>query len=343
MSTVKIEILHPASITLPKYVNTIGVVNRMIPRGVDMNNGSQDNSNCAFGDLLGFNKQVSDSCISSIFYYLRNSPRFKDVDIKDELVRDGNEFFPIAMDSQFVSEACERYNVDALIVLESFISQSGVSSTQRTSQVPYTTTYYINGVAQYRTQYRTVYTYVATLSLSYSIGFRIYGKDGSMLDEYRVDKDYSTSRTDNSYNFAMNRLPGRDYIIRMISNAIGDMYVHRISPMWQLEKRHYYTTPNKKFIAAEDSINANHWEGAKSIWLNVYQNGNEKQKSLSAFNLALAYEKQDTLETALEYANQSKILFEKRKKYDHIRTAKNYISTLTDRLTTRQRLMEQMK
>jgi len=337
------EILHPASIALPKYVNTIGVVNRMIPRGVDMNNLSEDNSDCAFGDLFRFNKEVSDSCISSIFYFLKNSPRFKDIDIKDELVRDGNEFFPIPMDSGFVDEACTRYNVDAIIVLESFISHSNVSTRERTSQVPYTTSYMMNGVTRYRTQYRTVYTYVATLSISYSIGFRIYGKDGSVLDEYRVDKEYSTSRTDNSYNFAVNSLPGRKYMIRMISNAIGDLYVHRISPMWQLEKRHYFTTPNKKFVAAQDSIIANHWKGAKSIWLDIYQNGNEKQKSLSAFNLALAYEKQDTLETALEYANQSKMLFEKRKKNEHVHAANNYISILSSRLNTRQRLMEQMK
>lgn len=341
VSTTKIEILHPAAITLPKYIDTIGIINRVIPR--DNNNSTLSQNSCAYGDVSSFNLETSDSCIKALFYNLGNSPRFKDIDITDELVRDGTDFFPPPMDSGFVKEACWRYKIQALSVLEEIIVHSDISTQRNTRQVPYTTSYRdMYGSIRYRTQYRTEYYYTAYLNVFYSIGFRIYGNDGSILDEYRFDNSYYTSRTNSSSNYAVNNLPNRYHIIRMIANNVGDVYAKRISPMWGLEKRNYFTNPNKNFIAAHDSINNNNWHGAKEIWTRLYQNGKQNQKGLAAYNLALACEVEDNLDLAMQWANDAKIIFQKRNNYDHLKSVNNYMEILNKRLSVRQMIIEQM-
>jgi hypothetical protein len=341
MSTAKIQIIEPAKISLPKDIDTVAIVNRFLTN----NNYNTTNYSISpvFGDEHTFNKQVSDSCVSSLLKILGKSPRLRDIDIKLELYRTGNDFFAPPLLPAEVIELCKAFKIQGLVVLDGFHTNSSVNTQMNSRQVPYRTSYVVNGQILYRTSYRTEYYYQATLQIFYSIGYRLYHIDGNIIDEYRYDDHLSYSHTASTSTGAINMLPNKMKIIAKIASTSSDVYAHRIAPMWSSVKRSYYSSPGKPLAKAHDCVNKQNWDEAKAIWLHLYNTtGSPSTKGLSAYNLALACEMKDDLDSALVWVNKAKDIFTERGIADHIMTANKYIMLLNGRMAIREKLIEQM-
>ena len=342
MSTAKIQVIEPAAITLPKDIDTIAVANRFLTNN-DYNTANYS-INAAFGDEHSFNKEASDSCVSTLMQILGKSPRFKDIDIKQELFRTGNDFFAPPLLPVEVTELCRAFKIQALVVLDGFHTNSSVNTQMSSRQVAYRTSYISNGQTFYQTNYRTEYYYTGTMQVFYSIGFRLYhGGDGSIVDEYRFDDHLTYSSTSSTSNVAISLLPSKRKVIAKIASHSGDIYAHRIAPLWKTVKRTYYCTPGKSLAQAHQCIDKKNWNEAKAIWQNLYNTTRSPgTKGLAAYNLGVACEMNDDLDSAMTWVNKAKDIFTEKGISDHVVTANKYISILNERMAIREKLIEQM-
>jgi hypothetical protein len=342
MSTAQIQVIEPAAITLPKNIDTIAVVNRFLSN--NNYNTTNYSVNAAFGDEHSFNKEASDSCVSSLLQILGHSPRLKDMDIKQELFRTGNDFFAPPLLPAEVTELCRAFKVQGLVVLDGFHTNSSVNTQMNSRQVAYRTSYISNGQTFYQTNYRTEYYYTATMQVFYSIGYRLYhGADGSIIDEYRFDDHLSYSNTASTSYGATSLLPNKRRVIAKIASHSGDVYAHRIAPMWMTVKRSYYSKPGKPLATAHEYVNKKNWNEAKVTWLNLYNTtGSPSTKGLAAYNLAVACEMNDDLDSAMTWVNEARAIFVQKGISDHVVTTDKYISILNSRMAIREKLIEQM-
>ena len=349
-SSVKINVIQPGLLTLPKTIDTMAIINRFIPSSNysdSLHNSVGFNNNyasSAFGDLYYFNLAAFDSCLGSLFYILGYSPRFKEVLTRKEMLHDGNNFFPPVLDPSVVQSVCQDYHSQALVVLEGFYSNSSISTQMHSRQVSYQVPYYVNGRTYYRTAYRTEYYYTATLSVFYSAGFRLYQSlDGSLLDENRIDRTLAYTRTSSTRSGAIYLLPSRNYIIHKIASVIAINYAQRISPLWKTVSRKYFTTANKMMEEGAQFAEQHNWEEARKAWEMVYLNGKPVQQGLAAMNIALTYEIiEEDLNKARDMANQSYDILNKRHKSDYANTAGAYVDTLNTRIAIIPILNEQL-
>ncbi|MFL5727847.1 MAG: DUF6340 family protein [Cytophagaceae bacterium] len=339
MSTAKIQVIEPAAVTLPKEIDTIAVANRFLNNDYNRSNSSYG---FPFGDEYAFHKEASDSCVRSLIHLLGKSPRFKDLDLGTELYRTGSDFFAPPMAPASIIELCRAFKSQAIIMLDGFHTNASTSTQMKSRQIPIRTPYVLNGVTYYRTTYQTQYYYIATLQVFYSVGFRLYsGTDGRILDEYRYDNQLTYTHQGSTSSSATMMLPKKNKIIAQIASASGDVYSHRIAPMWTTVKRSYYTSPGKELAQAHQCVNQKNWVEAKTVWEDVYSKAtNNRMKIISAYNIALAYEMEDNVESAVEWVNKAKSLCERGSAYEA--HCNKYMDALNKRMAVRQKVLDQM-
>jgi hypothetical protein len=338
MSTTRLQLIEPATISLPKNIDTIGVINRFLTKS----NSFSSSYGFPLGNEYAFNKEASDACVRVISKALNNGPKYKNVNINQELYRTGNAFFAPALPDSSVIELCHTYHAHAIIVLDGFHSNASTNTVMKSYEIPYKRSYISNGVTKYMTSYRTEYYYVATLTVTYSVGFRLYsGYDGSILDEYKYSNSLSYDNRGTSYSDASNMPDKKNIVVATIGSTSGNAYAHRIAPLWSTVTRSYYSEPNKALQTAHQYVIQKKWEEAHKIWNNLYNSSTRnRMKGLAAYNIALAYEMNDELEKSMEWAKKAREHFAPGSTAEG--RAKKYLTILKQRMSVREKLIEQM-
>jgi hypothetical protein len=341
VSNTSITILHPGQITLPKYIDTIGIENRVTLRNIDDPYLSQ--TKCFYGDNSQFTTDASNVIVKSTFAYLGKSPRFRDVVMPKGSSSIGTSFFPDPLDTLTIQNICLANHVRALMVIESFFCNSEVNTQLSSYQVPHTRGYYVGNVYRTTTYYTTEYNYTAQLYVVYSVGIRMYGKNGSVLDEYRIDRSFGESQDAPTINNAINNLVNRSQVMNLIGNKVADLYTHRISPLWGAESRTYFVNENKHFKAAHDSVLANNWNGAGKSWYIIYLTGKPIKKAEAAYNLALEAEMNEDFPKAVSYLNEALACFRSHSNEYYTSKTIDYLNILKRRQGEIFKLNQQME
>ncbi len=115
---------------------------------------------------------------------------------------------------------------------------------------------------------------------------------------------------------------------------MGEKATPYFVPSWKRVERNLYTSLEARMKEATAYAKANKWITAKEIWLQLYEKKNSsKTQARLANNIAVAFEMQDDLHKALEWAKKAEMLFRKgneAKKQINLITA--YISSLNERI-----------
>jgi hypothetical protein len=343
MPTTNLQVIELPVISIPKNIDTVAVVNRFLSldKNTNVNNSS---TTFPFEDEKVFNKQASDSCVSTLLKMIRKSPFLKEIDIKQQLYRTGNDFYAPPLLPDQVKDLCKTYKIHGLVVIDGFYTNPSISTQVRSKEVPITEKYELRGRTYSRTNYVTELMYDATLQVSYSIGLRLYqASDGNVIDEFRYDNYIYDKKTARSVSEAEALLPDKIKIIEQIANTSAPVYVRRIAPTWGTVKRSYYSTPGKSLAKAHKCITQNNWSEAQNIWQNLYNTtGSPSRKGLAAYNLAVAYEMKNNFDSAFVWINKAKDIFTTREIPDLLKTTKKYIAVLNGRLVDKQKIEEQI-
>ena len=161
-SSVLVNVQRPADITITKDIQNVVVVNRSRP--------SKDNlagniiEGLISGEGIGADRKGAEYCVEGLSNMLSNSERFSLKNVGGiELKGTGTSSFPIPLSWNEVKSICGSYDGDALLVLETFDSDS-----RTIVGAPVARTRKVKGIKVKELRYP------ATLIMSVESGWRVY-------------------------------------------------------------------------------------------------------------------------------------------------------------------------
>lgn len=103
----------------------------------------------------------------------------------------------------------------------------------------------------------------------------------------------------------MDALIKKDELIEAASEFAGNSQVRFLLPHWKTAPRYLFTGGSIDMRDAAVYVREQNWEDAIPLWKRVYENKKGKPKMRAAYNLALAYEMQDSIYTAVSWATKA--------------------------------------
>jgi len=223
-----------------------------------------------------------------------------------------------------VRSICDSYNGDALLVLETFDSDS-----RTIVGSPITRTRKKKGVKVKEIRYP------ATLIMEIQSGWRIYDVEKkNIVDENKFIEEKDFIAYGSSPDDAIRNLPSKRRAVKESGIFAGRQYGFRISPMWVKARRTYFTGKHDDLKLAKAYVKSGDWNAAIGIWKDLVNDSDKKIARRSAYNMAIASEIKGGLDAAIEWANRAKKLGEKK--------ASNYINLLHLRKRNEEKLKQQL-
>jgi len=253
-SSVLVNIQRPADITVSQDIQNVVVVNRSRP--------SKDNlagnivEGLISGEGIGADRKGAEYCVDGLVNMLTNSERFtlKNID-GIELKGTGTSSFPIPLAWNEVKSICGSYDSDALLVLETFDSDSWIRL-----GAPVTRTRKVKKIKIKELRYP------ATLTMSVESGWRIYDVNKKqIIDENKFTEVKDFTAWGNNPEEAEYNLPSKRRVIQESGLFAGEQYGFRISPIWIKVRRTYYTGKSDDLKLAKSYVKAGDWDTAIDI------------------------------------------------------------------------------
>lgn len=320
----QMKILKPGTITLPAEIKQLGIVNRSLPaKGEGFNNFLEG---LVTGESIAADREGSGECLRGLAAGLNQAPRFTGVVIEGvDLRGTGTREWPEFLDWNQVDELCERFRVDALIVLENF--DSDIELRKSSADVERI----INKKKV------TVKENAADLQLNVRSGWTIYKPAGrQVIDRNAFTDEMRWSATGDTPEEVLRKLPSKRKAINESGYFSGGQYAIRISPTWIFVTRSYYRKANDEFKVAAKNVRDDKWNEAIIIWKRFVNDPDPKVAGRATFNMAIASEVEGNLEMALEWARRARDLH-------GLKSAGSYISLLEMRIYEQGKLNEQMQ
>ncbi len=322
-SSVLVNVQRPADITINKDIQNVVVVNRSRP--------SKDNlagniiEGLMSGEGIGADRKGAEYCVEGLAGMLNNSERFS---LKNEgeieLKGTGTSSFPIPLAWNEVKSICGSYDGDALLVLETFDSDSRVLLGP-----PVVRTRKVKGIKVKELRYPS------TLIMEVESGWRIYDVNKEkIIDENKYLEIKEFNAWGSSAEQAQFNLPSKRIAIKQAGIQAGEKYGFRISPIWLKVNRTYYIGKHEDLKNAKEYVIRKDWDSAIEIWIPLTEYEDLKIANRAAFNMALASEIKGSLKTAIDWAKKAQKLGNKK--------AYNYINVLTSRLVDEEKLKQQL-
>lgn len=232
----------------------------------------------ALGDLLF--ESVRYDVVIPLEHNIYRSPR---LDYKET---------PSPLDWDQVSEICDSYNTDALIVLE---NQAILNKTKYIRQ---------NRFDEYTyEQYLYHMAFIDNYSRSH---WRIYypKKKEIIVDVILQDSLFWQSENTN-LNKTFEKLPSayNSVITSGIKSALN--FCDLIAPQWKSSNRYYYLFKDQNIDISEKLAEENNWEDALNNWLEYVESGSKAKRGKIMMNIALCYEMMGNLDEAVNWAYRS--------------------------------------
>ena len=324
-STLHVPVLQPAEINLPAYYEKLAVVHR--------HSASKENKalNIIEGVFTGegfqADKEGGVSCLSGLKDALLATPRYLLVEPAGlDLKGTGTGTFPTPIGWEEVEKICKANDADALIVLEVFDSNSGVSH----STIP-------KKVKNKEGIEITIIEHYAEMRMNITAGWRIYDYQNKIIvDEFKGETYLDFNGKGSSPEEAVSRLPIKREAIKRTGFQAGNSYGFRIAPQWVTVSRVYYNKGSEGLKRAARMARVNDWNGASLIWEELSKNPRKKIAKRSTYNMAIALEVLGDLEGAHEWAGKAYKLYGGQQ-------ALNYSYILNQRIKDRNKVNEQMK
>ena len=323
-SSIQVEMLKPATISFPKQVRQVGIINRSLP--------AKGQGFKAFvegfvtGESIGADREGAQECMRGLASGLNVNPRLTGVVIEGvDLRGTGTAVWPEFLDWNDVNDLCDRFRVDAIVALETF--DSDVKLRQGSREVERTID-----------KKKVIVTeYFGDLRLVVRSGWTIYQPQGrQIIDRNAFFDEMEWNKTGISPDDVMRKFPAKRNAINESGRFSGAQYAMRISPTWMTESRSYFRKANDEFIKAAKYVKVDNWTDAISIWRRYARDTDPKVAGRANFNMALASEVEGNLTLALEWANRAWY------EYD-LKKARNYTELLRNRIRQQEMLDKQME
>jgi hypothetical protein len=153
-----------------------------------------------------------------------------------------------------------------------------------------------------------------------------------------IDTIYWNAYDENGNYQKNNKLPPRLVALKIASQLAGENYSKRFYANWQSVLRMYSVPPLPDFEAAEKYLRNNDWDNAILLWKRYADDKNGKMAINARYNLALAYEMKDDIETAWKWLASAKQIATEYRSRDNIKMITKYQNVLAKRMEQINRL-----
>ncbi|MCB0643175.1 MAG: hypothetical protein KDC44_16115 [Phaeodactylibacter sp.] len=325
-TSTRIEVLQPAQMKLPEHIKTMATIDRSKP-----SSGFTTALEGLFtGEGIGQDRRGREQALTGLNSALSQTPRLelKPTYIELEGSRGGINMAPPLPWSEILA-ICESYGTDAVLAIESYDSDVSV----RTNR-------YEEKYKDKDGKERLRYGWNADANANVKIGWRLYDpKNQVILDEHTTFASGSFSGDGSSERSALNDLPDMAYVVFDMSRDAGHQYGMRVAPVWVSIQRAYFTKGKKPYKAdmqtAARYTQSGQWALAAEIWQQLVVSADRKTAGRAAYNLAVASEREDQLQRALEWADQAFLEFGNN-------NARTYSQVLRQRIAEAQQIEYQM-
>ena len=292
---------------------------------------------------------------------MQRTPRYTISQASLEYKGTGTEVFALPLPWEEVDLLCKQYNSEALIVLESFDSDSRLSYDSKHVQVKFPCwDVNKNGIKEpvedinhdkiwdsrdcqaanhpIEEQVVTTTEFYTHAQIEVKTGWRIYfQKEKRIVDEYRFSDNLNFDGKGPTPQSATAALPDKRESVKQTGAHAGTVYGYRISPQWITVSRYFYTRGNDNMkFAGKKARKINDWKGAMEVWKKEALNSDKKIAWHADYNMGVACEREGNLDVALEWAKKS---YER----GHKSAAAQYLNTLNYRIAEKKRADEQME
>mgnify|MGYP001231750556 CR=1 FL=1 len=339
VSSISLDVMRPAEISISQNIQNILIINRSLPS--KSNTAENILDGILSGENIGDDKKGSEMCVVGLRNSLLNNnmqlSRFNIIDADgfmsgEYLKGTGTSDFPKPIKWKKINKLANNYTVDALIVLETFDSESRV----------------LNAGLVERNKFKKgkkikIKMIEALLNIDVYAGWRIYDvKEEKIIDEKVFFDQKSFSASGLTFGDAKTKLPNKRNAISEAGIFAGEQYAARISPTLETVTRLFYQKAkrsskkeNESFKKAADFLKRDKIAAAASIWTYYVDNSDAQIAGRACFNMALASELKNKYKLALDWINKA-IAYDNEK-------AQNYASTLEDRQSKYKKIQQQLK
>ncbi len=291
-----IDYMIPAEVSFPSSLKRVAVVNNM-PNVPDKKLlGNKENE-------TGINEVIS---VTSYYYgddtittealatALANENYFDEVIICDSALRSTDIFQrQSALTQEEVNQLTRSLNTDFLIALENI----QIETTRKVCYAPELGAF--RGTIDAKA-YPTVRVYLPN-------------RNGPMVTITGNDSIY-WEEIGYSEVSAATRLINEKEMLEQVSEFAGSIPVKLLLPYWRTGSRYLFTGGSINMRDAAVYAKEENWKKAIELWEQTYSSKKNKQKMYAAYNIALGYEMQDELDTAIEWAQKARAVAQERNK-----------------------------
>ncbi len=316
-SSTRLQVLQPAEMKIPDHIQVVATVDRSKPG----KGAGSFFEGLLTGEDINQDRNGRRQSFAGLSNTLTQTPRFRVV--HTGLVLKGNKKvnrFAAPLSWDRVDEICDQYGVDALVVIEKFDSDNFRNTRKKTRKKKdedgneYTETYF-----------------KSNMRMHLNIGFRMYDpKNRIILDEFTIRREADAEGRGKTEESALRDLPHPQNIVQDLGYQSGIDYAMRIAPVWITVVRDFYKkgkghTKKQMKRAAKYAENGN-WDAASELWEEMLEDyPDSKTAGRIAYNLAVAAERLDRLDLALDWADMAYMQFGNKK-------AKRYVQVLNYRV-----------
>lgn len=279
-------------IILPENIRTIALVNRSLTKEADKQKKLSEV--IATAEIAGSDRLASDECLKAVFDN-GNGRRGMTFVIpqKTRLYGTGTRETPELLDWKTVKEICSQNNADALLVLETFDSNTDLVVAAVTEQVRNA----INGNV-------TKPSLPNQIKMNVVAFWRLYDPSSqTIIDQYQSRSYMSFNGVGTNFALAPpEALPNTAY-------SAGQEYIERFLPGYYVVKRDMYKkgkgSGKGAFSAAFRRAEVAKWEEAIEKWKELSRSNNRKTAGRACLDIAVSYEVLGNTEEALKWAQKA--------------------------------------
>lgn len=274
---------------LPEDVNSIAAVNRSLTREEDR--GDKVLEAIITTEVAGSDRLASNETIKGVYDAILGLENV--VVIIPETVKihgTGTRDLPELLDWNLVADICSKEGADALLVLETFDSNTDLLASTATTQA-----------AAILSTGSPAPILPAQIKMNVVCFWRLYDPGTKkIIDQYQYE-------TYASFDLHDGLIP--PHALPEIAYGAGRAYIERFLPGYYVVRRDLYKrtsgSAKHQFMAGYRRAEVANWEGAIEIWSELTEHGKRKTAGRACLNIAVANEVLGDTENALEWAKRS--------------------------------------
>ena len=293
-SLMSLSVVKPAPVSIPSNIKTVAIVNRtQASNETKTLDAIHKAVSLETNDLQAAGAQAS---IQGLSDELMKNNRFTQVKSLNgiDLRSYGAGVFPTALLWDSVERICRESNSDALFALELFDTESKLNYAGNPTNAN------LAGVTL------PAIEHLVNMTTNVKTGWRIYDPNTrTILDEYIIGRDISSSGSGINPAVAASALIGRKEAVKEVGIQAGQAYASRILPYWIRVSRDYFVGGDQNFKTAQRKAQSGNWDGAAQIWLEETKSTDGKLAGRACYNMAIIAEINGDLDGAIQWAQKS--------------------------------------